>query len=86
MNPPGTSPTPKPRHTQQIAQDDLFGTDTKVGLFNEVFTLCEGDPTTEELEEASAKVLEIHSRIRVWISARRLIGAAKRHNTLELSA
>lgn len=67
------------RHTQDLAIEELYGSEKAQGLISRFTTLTfDGDVTTAELEEAYALLPQIAQVMRAWISSRHLIETANR--------
>ncbi len=67
----------KVRHTQDIALEELYGSEKENGLISRFTRLTFDDQaTTAELEEAYALLPIISHVMRTWISSRHLIGCA----------
>ncbi len=74
----------KVRHTQDIALEELYGSEKENGLISRFTRLTFDDQaTTAELEEAYALLPLITHVMRTWISSRHLIGCANTRAELE---
>lgn len=72
----------KLRKTEVIAREDIFGTPDKPGYLTRLTTLCSGEPTVAELEEAHEITQLLSYTLRSWRSSVRLIQAAPRSTTI----